>query len=314
MKKKAAIPIHPKPGIIFLVGPTAIGKSRAAVHLARELGAEIVSMDSMQVYKGMDIISAKPTASMKKEAKHHLLGMIAPSRSFNASDYRRAAVRCLKGIIKRKKIPLFVGGCGLYMSAVLDGIFTEKTKDRAIRNRLEQEAVRLGKEALYQRLKEADPAAALKIHPNDLRRVIRALEVYEKCGIPISQLQKERKGIAADHEVRVFGLNMDRACLYGRINKRVEAMFRDGLVKEATRLLRSRLSRTASAAIGIREIKEYLKGSSGLEEAKALIMRNSRLYAKRQMTWFRKDKRVEWLMIKDKETAQHISARIRKVL
>jgi tRNA dimethylallyltransferase len=306
--------VKKKAEIIFLVGPTAIGKSRIAMHLARKLNAEIISLDSMQIYKGMDIISAKPTALMKKKIRHHLDSVVAPSRSFNASDYRKAAARCVKDIIRRRKIPLFVGGCGLYMSAVLDGIFTEKTKDRAIRNRLEQEAKKLGKEAIYERLRSVDPAAALKIHPNDLRRVIRALEVYEKCGTPISELQKKRKGIAADYNIMVFGLNMDRAALYSRINKRVDSMFERGLLKEARRLLKSRLSRTASAAIGIREIKEYIKGGYSLEETRNLIQRNSRLYAKRQLTWFKKDKRVRWLQIKDKESAQNISMRIRKAL
>ena len=297
-----------------MVGPTAIGKSHIAMSLARKLNAEIISLDSMQVYKGMDILSAKPSASMRKKIRHHLVGIIAPSRSFNAADYRKAAARSIKEIIKRKKIPLLVGGCGLYMSALLDGIFAEKAKDKAIRARLEQEAQKKGKGALYKRLRAVDPVAALKIHPNDLRRVVRALEVYEKCGTPISELQKKRKGITAEYNVRVFGLNMERAVLYSRINKRVEDMFNEGLLKEERRLLKGRLSRTASAAIGIREFKEYFDEKHSLEETRAAIQHNSRQYAKRQLTWFKKDKRVEWLQIKNKDTARNITGRILKAL
>ena len=313
-KKVISQPKTQKKAIIFLVGPTAIGKSQIAIYLARKINAEIISCDSMQIYKKMDIISAKPDSVFRKKVKHNLISIIDPSRAFSACDYRRLALAAVKDIIRRGRVPLFVGGCGFYMSAVIDGIFSEKTKDKSIRERLYLKAQRLGNGTLYASLKAVDPAAASKIHPNDLRRIVRALEVYQKCGIPISELQKRRKGIADKYNIEIFGLNMKRDALYRRIDERVDAMFKSGLLNEIKALLKSRLSRTAAVAIGLRQIQAYLGGQYDLAEAIRLMKRNSRLYAKKQLTWFKKDKRIKWLVIKDSDSARHIAQRICKGL
>ena len=302
--------IDKKNKIIFIVGPTAVGKTEVAVRLAGKINAEIISCDSMQVYKGMDIITSKPTPILRKKTPHHLINIVSPTREYNVSRYRQEALEKIRGVLKKGKIPLFVGGTGLYMSILVDGIFKAGPQSKSIRKRLYKEAKRLGSEYLYRRLQQVDPAAAAKIHPNDTKRIIRALEVFQICGKPISQLQKERKGLFDEYEVRFFCLNMERDKLYGRIEKRIDKMFNHGLLAEVKKLLKLRLSKTASCAIGIRELKEYLEGLYDLEEAKRLMKKNTRNYAKRQLTWFRKDKRIEWLEIGDKETPMQVAERI----
>jgi tRNA dimethylallyltransferase len=200
------------------------------------------------------------------------------------------------------------------MSAVLYGLFTQKSKNKNIRERLYKEAKMQGKESLFNRLKKIDPQACVKIHPHDLRRIIRALEVYEETGIPISELQRRRKGIIDNYGVRIIGLSMDRAALYNKIERRVELMFEKGLIEEVKNLLRLSLSPTASMSIGIREIKAYLDGERSLEEAKRIIKRNTQYYAKKQLTWFKKDKNITWVKIKILETPQEVANRIWKRL
>jgi len=296
--------------IIFITGPTAVGKTEAAVYLAQKLNAEIISCDSMQVYKGMDIITSKPSALLRKNVGHHLIDIIPPVKEYNVSKYRRQALRKIKEVIKKGRIPVLAGGTGLYMSILIDGIFKAKSQNQNIRNCLYKQAGQLGNGYLYEKLKNVDPGAALKIHPNDTKRVIRALEVFESTGKPISYLQKQRKGLSREYDVKVFCINMPREKLYKRIDARVEKMFADGLVSEVKRLLKSRLSKTASYAIGIRELKGYFDGLYDLEEAKRLMKRNTRLYAKRQLTWFRKDKRIHWINISDKEKPSSVANRI----
>jgi len=303
-----------KQKIIFLVGPTSIGKTETAVYLAKKLNAEIISCDSMQIYKGMDIITSKPRASLRKKVIHHLIDIIPPTRAYNVAKYRREALKKITEILKRGKTPLFVGGSGLYMSILIDGIFGQDPENNSIRKRLYAQAKIYGNQYLYKRLQNIDPEAALKIHPNDAKRIIRALEVFESTGKPISYLQKHRIGLGKDYEVKIFCLNMERGKLNKRIDGRVEKMFSRGLVSEVKRLLKSRLSKTASYAIGIKELKGYFDGLYDLEEAKRLIKRNTRLYAKRQLTWFRKDKRIKWVNIDDKEKTKKIADRIWKEL
>jgi tRNA dimethylallyltransferase len=278
----------PKPRIIFLLGPTAVGKSKFALRASKRLNAEIISCDSIQVYRGMDIISSKPSACARRNVPHHLIDIISPKKEFNASLYRRAALKAIKAILKRKRTPLFVGGTGLYASAVLEGIFKGPGEDKRIRQRLYQQAEKRGTGPLYKRLLRVDPQAGRKIHRNDLKRIIRALEVYIKTGKPISQWQKKRRGITQDYDVRIYCLYRPRQELYARINQRVEQMFKKGLVKEVARLLKNGLSKTSSCAIGINEIRGYLEGRYGLDVAKDLIKLHTRQYAKRQITWFRK--------------------------
>jgi len=290
-----------KPRIVFLLGPTAVGKTEFALKLAKGINAEIISCDSMQVYKRMDIISSKPSPYQRKKITHHLVDIIPPSKIYNASVYRQSALKAIKSILKKNKVPLFVGGTGLYASAVLDGIFKGPEGDRRIRNRLYQQAEKKGARYIYEHLIRVDPIAAARIHPHDLKRIIRALEVWEKTGKPISKLQQQRQGIGNDYNVEIFCLNRPRNELYARINQRVDKMFRKGLVKEVSHLLKVGLSKTASCAIGIAEINDYLAGRCSLSEAKDLIKRHTRQYAKRQLTWFRKDKRITWINITDKK-------------
>jgi tRNA dimethylallyltransferase len=303
-----------KPTVIFLVGPTAIGKTETALYLAKKINAEIISCDSMQIYKGMDIITSKPAITVRKRVCHYLIDIVSPVKQYNVVNYRREAVKKIKEILRKGKMPLFVGGTGLYMSVVIDGIFKARSEDKNIRQRLYKEVGDFGSKYLYKRLKDLDPEAAIKIHPHDTRRIVRALEVQEATGKTISCLQKQRKGLGNKYDLRIFCLNMDRDRLYKKIENRVECMFKKGLIREVKKLLKLRLSKTAAAAIGIKELKGYFYGLYGLEEAKRLIKRNTRLYAKRQLTWFRKDKRIEWVEVGDKEKSASLVNRIRKML
>jgi len=299
-----------KSKVVFIAGPTAVGKTVVAASLARKISAEIITCDSMQIYKGMDILTSKPSAILRKNIPHHLLGTIPPAREYDVSRYRKDALKAMRSIIKKGKVPLFVGGTGLYMSVLLDGIFKTGPIDEKIRQRLLAEAARLGSTHLHAQLKKVDPEAAEIIHPHDTRRIIRALEVYRGTGKPISELKKERRGLVDEFDVQVFCLNLERNKLYGRINRRVEKMFKEGLMDEARRILNRRLSRTASFAIGLKEIRDYLDGRISEKEAKELIKKNTRNYAKRQLTWFRKDKRIIWINIKESDAPKLTGERI----
>jgi tRNA dimethylallyltransferase len=303
-----------KPKLLFLVGPTSTGKTETALLLAKKLNAEIISCDSMQIYKGMDIITSKPPLVLRKRIPHHLIDILSPRKEYNVSRYRQDALKKIREILKRDRFPLFVGGTGLYMSILIDGIFKARAKDDSIRKKLYGQAGRLGSAVLYDRLKRIDPEAALKIHPNDTKRLVRALEVFESTGKPISFLQRHRRGLSQEYDVRILCLNMPRQKLYKRIDERVEKMFARGIVSEVKKLLKSRLSKTASFAIGIRELKGYFDGLYDLEEAKRLMKRNTRLYAKRQLTWFRKDKRIHWTNIRDNEKPREVAKRLWKGL
>lgn len=278
-----------------MAGPTAIGKSALAVSLARKINAEIISLDSMQIYKGMDILSSQPAKTTRKKIPHHLLHIVSPEEEFDVAAYRRLALQKVRDIHKRGKTPLFVGGTGLYMNVLIDGIFKDVKKDERVRKKLYALAEEKGSDFLYTTLKKADPKAASRIHPHDVRRMVRALEVYALTGKPISELWQKRKGIGEKYEIKIFGLNKDRQALYNAIDARVEKMFRQGLVNEVRRLLKRKLSRTAIQAIGINEISGYFEGNYSVADAKELIKKNTRHYAKRQLTWFRKDRRIYWI-------------------
>jgi tRNA dimethylallyltransferase len=283
--------------LVFLVGPTAIGKTGISFELAKLIECEIVSCDSMQVYRRMNVGTSKPARRLLNSIPHHLIDIIEPSEEFSVAQFRGLAVKAIEEIISKRRTPLLVGGSGLYVKVLIDGIFEAPATDREFRRCLEEEAAEFGIGALYRRLQETDKEGAAKIHPNDLRRIIRALEVYEKAKAPISQLRKNTAGLGDKYEVRIFGLNMERPALYGKIDERVELMFAEGLVNETRGLLEGKLSLTASQALGYKEVLGYLNGEYDLEEAKRLVKRNTRHFAKRQLTWFRRDKRVEWIML-----------------
>ena len=300
--------------IIFIVGPTAVGKSAVAVELAKKINAEIISCDSMQIYKGMDIITSKPPEFLRKRIKHYLIGLVPPEKEYNVSKYRKEALQRVKEIIKNGKVPVFCGGTGLYVSILINGIFKDKAGKFTLRKKLYRQLEKYGRDYLYEKLKQVDRQAAEKIHPNDTKRVIRALEVFEATGRRISCLQKEREGLTKDFEVRIFCLSPERDALYKKIDQRVEHMFAAGLLNEVKRLQRKKLSKTSRYAIGINELEGYFKGKYDLEEAKRLIKRNTRHYAKRQLAWFRKDKRIKWLKLKKNDTPRRIANRLWKEL
>lgn len=303
-----------KKKIIFLLGPTGIGKSAVAISLAKKINAEIISCDSMQVYRSMDILTSKVTPAQRSKVKHHLIGIINPQTEYNAAKYRREALAICDMLFSRGKIPLFVGGTGLYYSIIVDGLFPAVPQDKLIRAQLEKQLKLKGSKYLYRRLAKADSAAAGKIHPNDGRRIIRALEVYLKTGTRISQLQKSRVGLGKEYALRIFGLNLKRDILYDKIDQRVDKMFNQGLINEVKRLVKHKISRTARCAIGVPELKGYFSGLYSLAEAKRLMQRNSRHYAKRQLTWFRKDKRIQWININKMESPEKIALKLWKKL
>ena len=296
--------------VIFIVGPTATGKSEVAVELAKLINAEVISCDSMQIYKGMDIIASYPPAKLRRKIPHHLVSVVSPQREFNVNQYRRRALGLLRRIIKNGKPVIFVGGTGLYMSVMIDGIFKGGKEDKRLRSRLYRLAEKKGVSYIYKKLVKVDPDAAKRIHPHDRKRIVRALEVYQGTGKPISVLQRQRRGLADDYDIKSFYLDLNRQELYRRIDSRLQGMFEDGLIKEVKRLLETRLSRTASCAIGIKELSEYLGDRMGLTDSKALISRNTRNYAKRQISWFRRDKRIQWIKVKKIDSPKEIAIRI----
>ncbi|MFC1667701.1 tRNA (adenosine(37)-N6)-dimethylallyltransferase MiaA [Candidatus Omnitrophota bacterium] len=279
--------------IYFLVGPTASGKTDVSIKLAKKLNAEIISCDSMSVYKGMDILTSKPTKTDRAKVKHHLIDIISPVKEFSVAEYRALALEAIEDILKRGKSSLFVGGSGLYVKAIVDGLFPSGKKDEDFRRRQESLTKKYGKAYLYNRLKRIDPIVADKIHTNDLRRIIRALEIYHTEKKRPSELKKETEPIK--YKTRLFGMKIDRDALYKNIEHRIEEMFKRGIVEEVKKLSKMRLSITARGALGYKEILGYLKGEYSLEEAKDFLKKNTRHFAKRQMTWFCADKRIQWL-------------------
>jgi tRNA dimethylallyltransferase len=277
---------------LILTGPTGSGKSRLALELAPRLGAEVVAMDSMTLYRGMDVGTAKPTAQERARVPHHLLDVLEPWESASVAWWLERAVRAVADIEARGRRALFVGGTALYLKALLHGLFDGPPADLALRRRLEAEANASGREALHGRLKSVDPETAGRLHPNDLRRVVRALEVFELTGRPISEWQTQwREGereTQADSD-RCLCLDLPREELYCRIDARVEGMMAAGLLDEVRRLreLGRPVSREARQALGYKELFDHLDGKTSLADAVREIQTRSRQFAKRQLTWFR---------------------------
>ena len=288
-----------KSPLICLVGPTAVGKTEIAIQLAQQLDAEIVSLDSRQIYREMDIGTAKPTPDQQRAIPHHLIDCVDVDQPFSAAEYQRLADVTIAEIGERGKQPMAVGGAGLYFRSIIDGLFDGPGADAEIRAKLQREADEQGNVALHERLRRCDPEAADRVHPNNLVRVIRALEVYELTGRPISVLQQQWKVDEPRYPFRAFGLDIPREVLYRRIEERADLMVKAGLIEEVKGLLDRGYPRgcIAMQSFGYKELIEYVHGVRTLDEAIALLKQNTRRFAKRQLTWFRNDPRIEWLDI-----------------
>ena len=294
-----------KSRLLCLLGPTAVGKTEIAIQLAQRLNAEIVSVDSRQIYQRMDIGTAKPTPEEQQSARHHLIDCVDISQPFSVADYQSLADAAIADIQNRGKRVLLVGGAGLYFRAIVDGLFEGPGADPSLRKRLEAEAAQFGVEALHKRLHACDPESAERIHPNNVVRVIRALEVYELTGTPMSELQQQWHPEKQRYPFIAFGLTMPRALLYRRIEQRVDVMLANGLIAEVESLLKAGYARDSVAlqSFGYRELIAYLGGDCTYMEAISQLKQNTRRFAKRQLTWFRKDTRIEWL---DRESISDI--------
>lgn len=286
-----------KSRLLCLLGPTAVGKTEIAIQLAQRLNAEIVSIDSRQIYRQMDIGTAKPTAEEQQAARHHLIDCIDISQPFSVADYQSLADTAISDIQNRGKRVLLVGGAGLYFRAIIDGLFEGPGADSLLRERLEQEAAQHGVDVLHERLRTCDPESAERIHPNNVVRVIRALEVYELTGTPMSEHQQQWHQEDQRYPFTAFCLTLPRALLYQRIEQRVDAMLANGLIAEVESLLAAGYARntTALRSFGYKELIAYLDGKCTYLEAIEQLKQNTRRFAKRQLTWFRKDTRIEWI-------------------
>ena len=291
--------------LICLLGPTAVGKTEIAIRLAQRLNAEIISVDSRQIYRQMDIGTAKPTPEEQQAARHHLIDCVDISQPFSVADYQFLADTAIADIQNRGNRVLLVGGAGLYFRVIVDGLFEGPGADPALRKRLEGEVAQFGVDALHDRLRVCDPESADRIHPNNIVRVIRALEVYELTGTPMSQLQQQWHPERQRYPFIAFGLTMPRALLYCRIEQRVDVMLANGLIAEVESLLAAGYGRDTIAlrSFGYKELIAYLDGDCTYLEAISQLEQNTRRFAKRQLTWFRKDTRIGWL---DRESTPDI--------
>ena len=283
--------------VIIIQGPTAAGKTDLAVQLAERIAGEIVNADSMQVYRGMDIGTAKPALELRQKVPHHLIDIVTPDQNFTAADFRREASLAIADIHRRGRHPIVVGGTGLYIRALLKGLVDSPAGDEAFRRELQEIAEKNGPESLHAMLARVDPATAATLHHNDRFRIIRALEVFHQSGQPISELRKEHGFRTDNYRSLKLGIRVDREELYRRIDQRVDRMIEQGLVDEVRLLLAEGFHSELKAmrSIGYRQICGYITGEYSLEEAIRLVKRDTRHYAKRQETWFKRDEEISWV-------------------
>jgi tRNA dimethylallyltransferase len=286
--------------VLCVVGPTASGKSQLAFEIARLADGELVLADSRQIYRFMSVGTAKPGMQEREAIPHHLVDIVTPDSAFSAGEYGRMARLSIQGIFSRNRLPVVVGGSGLYIRALSDGLFDGLYRDEAVRIRLRRLLADEGSEALHMRLAEADPDAAEKIHPNDEKRVLRALEVITVSGKPITTVQKQETR-PADFEAGFYGLEWPRDVLYNRIDARVDHMIQSGLLKEVNALVEKgyHSGNPGLDSVGYRETLAHIRGDISYQHMVQLIKMNTRRYAKRQMTWFRRDTRIRWLPVSE---------------
>ncbi len=286
--------------VIVIVGPTASGKTNLSIELAKRMNGEIISADSMQIYKYMDIGTAKPTKEEMQDISHYLIDEVLPNEDFNVVRFKELAEKYIDNILEKGKQPIVAGGTGLYISSLINNInFSESESDWELREALKKEAEEFGTEYLHKKLQEVDPDSALSIHPNNIKRVIRALEVYYQTQKPISYHNEMSRSIPSKYQFVLVGLNMDRQVLYERINKRVDIMIQNGLVDEVKGLVDKGYADSiiSMQGIGYKEILEFLRNNITLEQAIDNIKQGTRRYAKRQITWFKRIHGINWFNV-----------------
>lgn len=301
-----------RPKLLVLVGPTAVGKTRLSIEIAKNFQAEIISGDSMQVYRGMDIGTAKITREEMQGVPHHLIDIHDPDYPYSVAEFQEQSRRRIGEITERSRLPFIVGGTGLYIESVCYGFqFSESGADEAYRNEQMAYAQKHGAEALHQKLADVDPDSAARLHPNDLRRVVRALEIFHLTGVPHSaRLAVQKK--ESPYQLCLVGLTMDRQMLYNRIEERIDLMLRQGLVEEVAALMDKGYGPglVSMQGLGYKEIVSYLQGHCSLEEAVELLKRDTRRFAKRQLSWFRHMQDIEWV---DVGSTEKFSANYEKI-
>lgn len=299
-----------KPRVLVIAGPTASGKSALALDLAAALNGEIICADSLTVYRGFEIGSAKPTAAQQRQIPHHLLDIREPTEPFTAADFKLAAKAAIADIWQRGKRPILAGGTGLYLRALLRGLNDAPGEDPALREMLQKRAVQEGAEVLLAELAQVDPATAGRLHPHNLIRIIRALEVFLTSGRPLSYFQAEHGFSESEYHSLQFCLDLPRPELYQRINSRVDIMLANGLVAEVEGLLRSGVPADCKPlqAIGYKEVLAHLQGAYDHSEMVRLIKRNTRHFAKRQLTWFRSEPAMQWVAYPENSATIHSAA------
>ena len=286
-----------KPKVIVIVGPTASGKTALGIALAKKIKGEIISCDSMQIYKKMDIGTAKPTKEEMQGIKHYLLDFLSPDVRYSVAQFQKDAIKAIEEIIQKGKIPILVGGTGLYVDSVIQGIeYPETNIDVEYRKQLEKQVAEKGLSDFYEKAKNIDKQAMEKISPNDKKRILRVIEIYHQTGKTKTQLEQESKKKELPYDYQVYGMTMERNILYQRIDKRVDEMIESGLIEEVKRLLKEYHDfPTAMQGLGYKEVVEYLKGQTTQDEMIEKIKRETRRYAKRQLTWFRRNQSITWL-------------------
>ncbi|AHV97736.1 tRNA (adenosine(37)-N6)-dimethylallyltransferase MiaA [Paenibacillus sabinae] len=290
-----------KPNVLVLLGPTAVGKTRLSLSIADEFQAEIISGDSMQVYRGMDIGTAKIKPSEMEGIPHHLIDILDPREPYSAAEFQTEGRRLIGEITESGKLPFIVGGTGLYIESLCYGFrFSEAVADEAFRAEMDRFADEHGALALHAKLAEVDPASAGRLHPNDRRRIIRALEIYRQTNTPLSESPAAQKP-ESPYNLCLIGLTMDRQILYKRIEERIDEMLAEGLVEEVKRLMERGCGRSlvSMQGLGYKEIAAYLEGEMTLEESVTLLKRDTRRFAKRQLSWFRHMKDIHWIDVTD---------------
>lgn len=306
-----------KKDLIIIVGPTAVGKTSLSIALAKKINGEIISADSMQIYKHMNIGTAKITNNEKNEITHYMIDEVYPNDEYNVSNFKESAYKYIDKIYSKNKIPIVVGGTGLYINSLVYNLdFTNAISNDELRKKYYDLAKQKGNRYIHNLLKEVDEKSYLRIHENDTKRIIRALEIFYETGKPMSENYNKFREVNPDFNLIIFGVTMDRKKLYERINNRVDIMIKEGLVNEVKYLLSMNYDENliSMQGLGYKEIINYINGNMSLEESVELLKRNTRRFAKRQLTWFRRDDRIKWINLDEYEGKEQIINQIVNII